>query len=68
MIFGNAREQTRCTSGRIENGALMTGLSQNTSESDRFLFALLGKGDGISLSVVSVLARQDMDPWQEAAR
>lgn len=46
----------------------MTGLSQTTSEFDRFLFALLGEDDEVSLSVVSVLARQDMDPWQEAAR
>jgi hypothetical protein len=46
----------------------MTGLSHTTSEFDRFLFALLGGEDEVSLSVVSVLAQQDMDPWQEAAR
>ncbi len=46
----------------------MTGLSQTTSEFDRFLFALLGEEDEVSLSVVSVLAQRDMDPWQEAAR
>lgn len=46
----------------------MTGLSHATSEFDRFLFALLGEEDEVSLSVVSVLAQQDMDPWQEAAR
>lgn len=45
----------------------MTGLSY-TTELDRFLFALLGEENEISLSVVSVLAQQDMDPWQEAAR
>lgn len=46
----------------------MAGLSHTTSEFDRFLFALLGEEDEVSLSVVSVLAQQDMDPWQEAAR
>lgn len=41
----------------------MTGLSQTTSEFDRFLFAPLGEEDEVSLSLASVLARQDMDPW-----
>jgi len=38
-------------------------------EFDPFLFALVGADDsGMPLSVLSVLARLDLDPWQEAAR
>jgi len=37
-------------------------------EFDAFLFASVGANDGeIPLSVLSVLARLDLDPWQEAA-
>jgi len=37
-------------------------------EFDAFLFAPVGADDnGMPLSVVSVLARLDLDPWQEAA-
>jgi hypothetical protein len=37
------------------------------SEFDRFLFAPLGEDEnGLPLSVVSLLARIDLDPWQEA--
>jgi len=37
------------------------------SEFDRFLFAPLGEDhNGLSLSVVSLFARLDLDPWQEA--
>ena len=36
---------------------------------NEFLFALIGKEqNGMSLSVVSALARLEIDPWQEAAR
>lgn len=36
---------------------------------NEFLFASIGKeGNGMPLSVVSALARLEMDPWQEAAR
>ena len=39
------------------------------SEFNEFLFALIGtEGNGMPLSVVSALARLEMDPWQEAAR
>lgn len=39
------------------------------SEFNEFLFALIGtEGNGMALSVVSALARLEMDPWQEAAR
>jgi hypothetical protein len=39
------------------------------SEFDAFLFSAIGDDrNGMSLSVVSLLARRDLDPWQEAAR
>lgn len=38
------------------------------SEFDAFLFAVIGEDrNGMALSVVSMLARMDLDPWQEAA-
>src|SRR5271170_7527939 len=38
------------------------------SEFDAFLFAPIGEDrNGLPLSVVSLLARMDLDPWQEAA-
>jgi hypothetical protein len=38
------------------------------SEFDAFLFASIGEDrNGLSLSVVSALARMNLDPWQEAA-
>ena len=38
------------------------------SEFDLFLFARIGEdASGLALSVVSALARMDLDPWQEAA-
>jgi hypothetical protein len=39
------------------------------SEFDAFLFAPIGEdGNGTLLSVLSALARLDLDPWQEAAK
>jgi hypothetical protein len=39
------------------------------SEFNQFLFAPIGEeGNGMMLSVVSALARLDIDPWEEAAR
>lgn len=41
------------------------------SDFDAFLFASIGddpNNDGMQLSVLSALARQDIDPWEEAAR
>ena len=39
------------------------------SEFDAFLFAPIGEDrNGLPLSIVSLLARLDLDPWQEAAR
>ena len=39
------------------------------SEFDDFLFAPIGEErNGMPLSVVSALARSDVDPWQEAAK
>lgn len=46
----------------------MAELSRLESQYDAFLFASLSETDGMTLSVLSVLARQDVDPWQEAAR
>ena len=38
------------------------------SEFNAFLFAPIGEGrNGMLLSVLSVLARQNLDPWREAA-
>lgn len=38
------------------------------SQFDAFLFAPIGEDrNGLPLSVVSLLARMDLDPWQEAA-
>ncbi len=43
-------------------------MSSLGSEFDKFLFAVIGEDrNGMALSVVSVLARMDLDPWQEAA-
>ena len=37
-------------------------------EFDKFLYAPIGEGrNGTTLSVLSALARLDVDPWQEAA-
>ncbi|HZL59045.1 MAG TPA: hypothetical protein VFC38_05045 [Stellaceae bacterium] len=39
------------------------------SEFDDFLYAPVGEdGNGMRLSVLSALARLDVDPWQEAAK
>jgi hypothetical protein len=44
-------------------------LSQLPSEFDDFLYAPIGEdGNGMLLSVLSALARLDLDPWQEASR
>jgi hypothetical protein len=45
-----------------------TSFSALASEFDDFLFAPIGKGrNDVPLSVLSALARLDIDPWQEAA-
>lgn len=46
----------------------MTQLSRTNSQFDRFLFAPLHENGETPLSVLSTLARQDVDAWQEAAR
>lgn len=46
----------------------MTDLSRPSSRFDPFLFASLFEQEGQSVSVLSTLARLDVDPWQEAAR
>jgi hypothetical protein len=47
------------------NMAALTGLE---SQYDAFLFASVCETDEMTFSVLSLLARQDVDPWQEAAR
>jgi hypothetical protein len=46
----------------------MTELPPLESQYDAFLFASVCETDEMTLSVLSVLARHDVDPWQEAAR
>jgi len=47
----------------------MTSVSQINSEFDHFLFSSIGdQENGAPLSVLSMLARSDIDSWQEAAR
>lgn len=46
----------------------MTQLSRTESQFDRFVFAPLHENGETPLSVLSALARQDIDAWQEAAR
>jgi hypothetical protein len=46
-----------------------SSVPQLASEFDAFLFAPVGEDrNGMSLTVLSTLARSDLDPWQEAAR
>lgn len=45
-----------------------TSFTALASEFDEFLFAPIGEGrNDVPLSVLSALARLDIDPWQEAA-
>jgi hypothetical protein len=46
----------------------MTQLSHISSQFDRFLFAPLHGNGEAPLTVLSALARQDIDGWEEAAR
>lgn len=46
----------------------MTQLSLSNAQFDSFLYAPLYENGETSLSVLSALARQDIDAWQEAAR
>jgi hypothetical protein len=46
----------------------MAELAALESQYDAFLFASVCETDEMTLSVLSVLARHDVDPWQEAAR
>ncbi|MFZ1122979.1 MAG: hypothetical protein WAN81_22360, partial [Candidatus Binataceae bacterium] len=49
--------------------AMTSRFSQLGPEFDNFLFAPIGEdGNGMLLSVLSALARLDIDPWQEAAK
>jgi hypothetical protein len=61
-------------SGKLQNRAviemtLATATSAFESRFDRFLYAAVREDpDGTPLTVLSVLARLDIDPWKEAAR
>lgn len=46
----------------------MTELSRPVTRYDAFLYASVCETDEMTLSVLSVLARLDIDPWQEADR
>ena len=46
----------------------MNELSRPEARFDAFLFASLRETDEMTLTVLSLLARQDIDPWQEANR
>jgi hypothetical protein len=46
----------------------MTEGSGLESRFDAFLFAPVGESNELTLSVLSILARHDVDPWEEAAR
>jgi hypothetical protein len=47
----------------------MERLAPLSGEFDAFLFSSIGEDrNGVSLSVVSLLARRDLDPWLEAAK
>ena len=49
--------------------ARTASVSELSSEFDDFLFAPIGEDrNGMLLSVLSALARLDIDPWQEAAQ
>jgi hypothetical protein len=59
--------RTRNLPGSTANSTEL--LSQLPSEFDDFLYAPIGEdGNGMPLSVLSALARLDLDPWQEAAQ
>jgi len=46
----------------------MTALAPQHSTFDRFLFATIIEHDGLPVTVLSLLSRLDLDPWQEATR
>ena len=46
----------------------MTGFPSLDPQFDHFLYASLCEHDEMTVSVLSVLTRQDIDPWQLAAR
>ena len=61
-------DRLRCIKSVIEMPCTAS-ISYLGSEFDDFLFAPIGEErNGMPLSVVSALARSDLDPWQEAAQ
>lgn len=46
----------------------MAGFSPLDNRFDRFLYASVLERDGLPVSVLSALTRQNLDPWEEATR
>jgi|HubBroStandDraft_6_1064221.scaffolds.fasta_scaffold551538_2 hypothetical protein len=60
------RATTKALSGTLDPRAANSRLGP---EFDAFLFQTIGEdSSGLPLSIVSLLARMDLDPWEEAAR
>jgi hypothetical protein len=74
FLLANLEIRTICiatsfTRFAVVKVALPSPFSLPASEFNAFLFAPIGEqANGLPLSVVSALARLDLDPWQEAAR
>ena len=72
-ILPHPKIESFCSEGRMKSGmektlAYAASGSRLGSTFDSFLFAPIGDdGNGLPLSVVSAIARMDLDPWQEAA-
>ncbi len=70
-MLGFVRTLRRFMLGRLREQAMGPSPSNSRlgSEFDAFLFASVGEDrNGLPLSIVSLLGRMDLDPWQEAAR
>jgi hypothetical protein len=62
-------KSTRSTHSTVVAMALPSPFTLPHSQFNEFLFAPIGQeGNGMPLSVISALARLEVDPWQEAAR
>ena len=67
--FVRCRWRTNSANRAVTGMALATATSAVESCFDTFLYAAVREDpDGTPLTVLSVLARQDVDPWEEAAR
>lgn len=71
-FYTKKRTPAALAKGRLEKTSrdemTVSSVSQFRSEYDAFLYAPVDEGNGgMFLSVLSALARLDVDPWQEAA-